>query len=330
LFKEYDHPTIDKIWTQIESFANYAFSKGHSASYAVESFQALYLKAYYPLEYMVATLNNGGGFYRGEFYVHEARMHGGIITPPCINQGDYMDSIHGTIIFLGLHRVAELEQKMAQQIIKERQTNGPYLSMANLVQRVSISLEQLRILIRIGALRVFNSSKKKLLWEAHLLIQTTGKSKYGNQLFALEETKFVIPSLQEHWIDDAYDEIEYLGFALCSPFDLVKGGIHNHLRARDLPRFLGQTIEIIGYLCTIKPTSTSRKERMCFGTFIDIGGDWLDTVHFPPSLAKFPLRGPGCYRIIGKVVSEFDFLSLEVSEIHRLPTITRQDVVLNC
>jgi len=62
LEKGYSQKTIGDIWYQIESFANFAFSKGHSASYAVESYQALYLKAYFPLEYMVATLNNGGGF----------------------------------------------------------------------------------------------------------------------------------------------------------------------------------------------------------------------------------------------------------------------------
>lgn len=50
------------VWRQIESFAGYAFAKGHSASYAVESYQSLYLKCYYPLEYMVATINNGGVF----------------------------------------------------------------------------------------------------------------------------------------------------------------------------------------------------------------------------------------------------------------------------
>ena len=53
-----------EIWRQIESFAGYAFAKGHSASYAVESYQSLFLKAYYPLEYMVATINNFGGFYQ--------------------------------------------------------------------------------------------------------------------------------------------------------------------------------------------------------------------------------------------------------------------------
>ncbi|HAV30064.1 MAG TPA: hypothetical protein DCW93_09050, partial [Saprospirales bacterium] len=62
--------------------AGYAFAKGHSASYAVESYQSLYLKTYFPLEYMVAVLNNGGGFYSPELYVHEARILGGNIQAP--------------------------------------------------------------------------------------------------------------------------------------------------------------------------------------------------------------------------------------------------------
>ena len=81
--KGYDDKLIFEIWGQIASFAGYAFAKGHSASYAVESYQSLFLRTYYPLEYMVAVLNNGGGFYRAESYIHEARMLGATIHTPC-------------------------------------------------------------------------------------------------------------------------------------------------------------------------------------------------------------------------------------------------------
>ena len=59
---ERKHPlsVAQEVWKQIESFAGYAFAKGHSASYAIESYQSLYLRVYYPLEYMTAVLNNGG------------------------------------------------------------------------------------------------------------------------------------------------------------------------------------------------------------------------------------------------------------------------------
>lgn len=62
-----------EVYRQIESFAGYSFCKAHSSSYAVESYQSLYLKIYYPLELMVAVINNQGGFYRTEVYVHEAK-----------------------------------------------------------------------------------------------------------------------------------------------------------------------------------------------------------------------------------------------------------------
>ena len=76
---------VREVWRQMESFAGYAFAKGHSASYAVESYQSLFLKVHFPLEYMCACINNFGGFYRTEFYVHEARMLGARIEAPCVN-----------------------------------------------------------------------------------------------------------------------------------------------------------------------------------------------------------------------------------------------------
>jgi DNA polymerase-3 subunit alpha/error-prone DNA polymerase len=73
------HPlALSQEYRQIESFAGTPFCK-HSASYAVESYQSLYLKVHYPVEFMVAV-NNQGGFYRTEVYVHEAKMSGGIIN----------------------------------------------------------------------------------------------------------------------------------------------------------------------------------------------------------------------------------------------------------
>ncbi|HEY8970878.1 MAG TPA: PHP domain-containing protein, partial [Puia sp.] len=62
-----------EVWRQMESFAGYSFNKAHSASFAVESYQSLFLKTYYPIEFMVAVLNNYGGFYNRSVYVNEAK-----------------------------------------------------------------------------------------------------------------------------------------------------------------------------------------------------------------------------------------------------------------
>jgi DNA polymerase III alpha subunit len=84
--KGYPEHESAEIWRQIESFAGYSFAKGHSASYAVESYQSLYLKAYHPLEFMVAVANNFGGFYHTEFYLHEAKRAGALVEAPCVNR----------------------------------------------------------------------------------------------------------------------------------------------------------------------------------------------------------------------------------------------------
>ena len=66
---------------------------------------------------------------------------------------------------------------------------------------------------------------------------------------------------------------------------------------------------------------TSRVELMYFGTFLDRKGDFMDTVHFPPVAKKFPLRGRGIYQLTGKVVAEFDCVSIEVSYMEKLSII---------
>jgi DNA polymerase-3 subunit alpha len=325
--KEYSEKTITDIWNQIESFANFAFSKGHSASYAVESYQALYLKAYHPLEYMVATLNNGGGFYRKDLYIHEARMHGAEIVPPCANTSIINCTIKGKVIFLGLNMIGELEEKMMKRIVNER-INGPYTDLYNFVKRTQISIEQLRILIRVGAFNFITKNKKELLWEAHMLISPVKQQKQPNELFDLEPEKYQLPKLENTWLDNALDEIELLGFSLCSPFKLLKDPIKNNLTSSDLKKHIGKIVEIIGYHITTKNTRTAHGETMYFGTFLDIEGHWLDTVHFPPSAKNFPFTGPGCYRIIGKVVEEFDFIYIDVSHQYRLPIINKDDQIL--
>jgi hypothetical protein len=60
---------------------------------------------------------------------------------------------------------------------------------------------------------------------------------------------------------------------------------------------------------------------MNFGTMTDVEGHFFDTVHFPPSLAKYPFKGKGCYLVLGRVVEDFGFPSLEVSKMEKLPWV---------
>jgi len=322
--KGYNEGFIIDIWNQIESFANFAFSKGHSASYAVESYQALYLKAHYPLEYMTATLNNGGGFYRQELYIHEARMHGATIVAPCINTSDINCVIKEKTIYLGLQMINELEDEVKLNIIAERNKNGIFKGTRDFIKRVPISIEQMRLLVRVGAFNFTQKNKKELLWEIHTLISPIKRKDTSNELFEVVHKEWKLPNLTSSALDEAFDEIELLGYSLCSPFELLREKITTTLTSKELLNYQNQSVTIVGYLVNTKKTQTSSGNSMYFGTFIDIEGNWIDTVHFPPSARQFPFNGPGCYTITGKVVTEYDFTTIEVEQMKRLAVVDRE------
>ena len=309
------------VWRQIESFAGYAFAKGHSASYAVESYQSLFLKAYFPLEYMVATLNNGGGFYSTELYVHEARMHGGNILQPCINRSFSETIIRGKDIYIGFGFLQSVESKLIEKIISERCKNGSFESLDDFLERVSIGMEQITILIKINAFRFTGKNKRELLWEAYMKINKVSFEENVPTLFKPKRIDYKTPSLPHTALEDAFDEMELLGFPLCSPFDLLANPSENKLQATQLPKFIGKIVTIEGYLITTKTTRTSKGDYMYFGNFVDRNGDFVDTVHFPTVANQYRFRGKGIYGITGKVVEECDCINIEVLKMERLAII---------
>lgn len=317
------HPQemVREVWRQVESFAGYAFAKGHSASYAVESYQCLFLKAYYPLEYMVACINNYGGFYRTEFYVHEARMHGAHIEGPCVNTSLNEAVIFGNIIYMGFQFVKSLEQQVVHDLLKARQ-EGPFESIDDFMDRVPVSLEQCVLLARINAFRFTGMSKKEVLWKVHFRLNGRKNDQREPPLFRPQVVEFALPPLEHHWLEDAYDELELIGFPLCNPFNLLAEEVEQESFARDFPQRVGQTVATIGYLVTLKPTRTSNGKAMFFGTFLDRYGHFIDSVHFPPSAEQYPVSGWGLFLLVGKVMEEFDAITLEVEYVRRLKLLS--------
>ncbi len=307
------------VWRQIESFAGYAFSKGHSASYAVESYQSLYLKAYFPLEFMTAVINNFGGYYRTEVYVHEARKWGAEIEAPSINEGSYSCILKGKRLILGFNLVAGIEDELIIQVFEERNKNGKFQDFEDLMKRFPIPLEQLAIIIRIGALRDFQEFRKELLWKAHFFHHHHQSKPTELELFDVKPVSFELPKLEESKFELIFDQMELLGFPLCNPFELLKDEIpKKHLKASEIKNCLGTIVETYAYLVSIKQSKTAQGQTMSFGTFLDIEGETLDTVHFPESLRKFPFVGKGIYYLKGFVSEEFGFYTLEVGQMKKL------------
>jgi DNA polymerase-3 subunit alpha len=366
----YPEEVTKEVWRQIESFAGYSFSKAHSASYAVESYQSLFLKAHYPLEFMVGVINNFGGFYPSWVYFNEAKNWGAKIHPPCVNRGEYKTCISGNDVYVGFVHINGMETHVGKVIQPERQRGGEYLDMDDFIHRVPAPLEQLIILVRAGAFRFTGKPKALLLWEVHMLM---GRQKPGTgarkpetasrfpahdslgrrsinkeqslvanhpgayvsrslhsvadiplvadqSLFNAQPRKFELPALAQSTIEEVYDEIELLGWPVSnSYFELLETPFRGEVMAREMMNSLGRKVRMLGLLVTIKYVRTVRKEWMHFGTFIDFEGQFFDTVHFPRAVEKYPFGGEGVYLVMGKIVEEFGFPSLEVEKMAKMP-----------
>jgi DNA-directed DNA polymerase III PolC len=324
--KGYSEETTREVWRQIESFAAYSFSKAHSASYAVESFQSLYLKAYFPREFMVAVLNNFGGFYPAWVYINEARRWGAVIHTPCINHSGHLTRIIGKDIYLGFVYVSNLEEELGDRIAGERKENGEFRDLEDFVGRVRVGIQQLILLIRINAFGFTGKTKSSLLWEAHMLLGKKDSAGLHDRLFELPRKKFVLPDLERNRLEDAYDEIELFGFPVsCSYFDLLKTTFRGEIKSRGLLAHVGRKVRMVGQLVVIKYVRTVKRELMHFGCFLDDTGEFFDTVHFPQSLKQYPFKGYGIYLILGRVVEEFGFPSIEVEKMAKLPVRNLDD-----
>lgn len=320
--------TTQEVWRQVSSFAGYSFSKAHSASFAVESYQSLFLKTYYPKEFMVAVLNNYGGFYNRPLYVKELQKAGATVHLPCVNKSTEVVSLFADQAYLGFIGIQGLEDRLITLIPLERARNGKYSNLEDVVKRTGIGLDQLIILIRVGALRFTKKSKKTLLWDAHLLLGRKVKQENHTELFASEAKMYALPELVNTDLENAYHELELLGFPVTlTMFDLLKTNYRGEVRMNNLKQHLGQIVKIVGLYVCEKTVRTKNGSKMWFGTFLDVDGNFFDTTHLSKATPIYPFRGTGCYLILGRVVEDFGFPSIEVSRFAKLPIL--ENPVLN-
>ncbi|MFQ6601928.1 DNA polymerase III subunit alpha [Flavobacterium sp. C3NV] len=311
----------EEIYRQIESFAGYSFCKAHSASYAVESYQSLYLKVHYPIEFMVAVINNQGGFYRTEVYVHEARMSGAVIHNPCVNKSELETTLYGKDVYLGFMHLQSLESKTAILIQQQRESNGPYKSLEDFINRIPIGIESLQILIFIGAFGFTGKTKNQLLVIARLILVNFKPENRGLMLLQEPVKEYALPELARSEFEDAFDEIELLSFPVsCSPFELLQTKFRGDVMAKDLLTHHKKTVRMLAYLISRKHVPT-KMGAMYFGTWIDAEGEMFDTAHFTSSLKEYPFQGGGCYLLLGHVEVDYHFPTITVTKMAKMPFI---------
>ena len=169
----------DAWWQIIEPFADYAFNKSHSYGYGYIAYQIAWLKAHYPIEYLAALLTSvKSSLEKAAVYLNECRIMGIRVTVPDINRAgvDFRPIPDDNEIVFGLSAVRNVGSALVEQILEERDANGPFESFIDFVERVDYTVLNKRTiesLIKAGAFDTLGHPRKGLLTVYELIIDRT-------------------------------------------------------------------------------------------------------------------------------------------------------------
>ncbi len=294
----HDEKIVQKIWSDWESFAQYAFNKSHSTCYAYVSYQTAYLKAHFPAEYMAAVLSrNFTDIKKITIFMDEAKRMGISVFGPDINESNLKFNVNKTgDIRFGLGAIKGVGEAAVLKVVEERKTNGPFKNIYDFVERVNLSQvnkKNLEALATAGAFdnldnikrgQYFSLDEKENSFIENLL-------RYGNKyqndqnsqqqsLFegadTIEIAKPPIPANND-WqkLEKLNREKELIGVYLSAhPLDDYKFEFDNFCNAKlsefvDLNNIRGRDLTIVGIVIEVKHSMTKTGKPFGFLTIQD-------------------------------------------------------------
>src|SRR5690606_25131326 len=293
------HPeaTLNKIWTDWEAFAQYAFNKSHSTCYAFVAFQTAYLKAHYPSEYMAAVLNNANSIDKITFFMEECQRMGLQVLGPDINESLKGFSVNKEgIIRFGLGALKGVGEAAVEDIIKERNANGPFKDIFDLITRVNqrtVNKKSLESLAYGGAFDSFSNMHRAQYFH----VGSDGDSflskiiKYGQQVQAgaamaasslfgdvdMPQTKHPDIPKVEPWslAERLNNEKEVIGIYLSGhPLDNFRFEKNNYqiTNLADLEQMIDRPVRVMGYITNPMHLLTKRGDKYARFTLNDFSG----------------------------------------------------------
>jgi len=315
----YTQQLAETLWSMIESFSGYSFCKPHSASYAMLSFTCAYLKAHYPAEFLAAVISNQGGYYSAYAYLSEARRFGIKILPSYINTSWREYRGRKDRIRMGFMAIKKLQSKAIDAILAERKA-GNFRSLNDFLVRVDIDLADAMALTNAGCFAELEPeiNHKEIAFKVANYYLQDGVGKpvripYSREPLTRQERLTL--------------EIESFSFPISKhPLERYLPALGDKVRkAKDIPQYVGQTINLAGVYVTRKVTSTKKREPMEFVTFED-ETDIFECVMFPDAYKEFGdlLNWESLFVIRGKVEVAFGVYTLTVEKLGSLRRIVEK------
>ena len=302
-----DEASANKIFDEMAEFAKYAFNKSHAAAYAVVSYRTAYLKAYYPEEFMAATLNSYlGNLDKIPLYIDECRRMNIEILKPDVNESATKFTVHNNKIRFGLGSIKNVGVAVVDSIVAEREKNGKYKSFTDFCERVqgeSVNKKCIESLIKAGAFDGFEQTRSTLLASFENIIDTiqnSNRNSFKGQvtMFDLdsvdnekkEELKYNFTEQKEFEDKELLSmEKEMLGIYISGhPLEKIRDQIIKNtnidsMKMREIKEELdttgntisykdGQFVKYAGIISSIKKKYTKSNKLMAFATVEDLYG----------------------------------------------------------
>ena len=306
-----DEAAAASVFSEMESFASYAFNKSHAAAYAAVSYKTAWLKCYYPREYMAALLSSVlDSQNKLASYTAECRRLGIDVLPPNVNESYLTFSVSGGNIRYGLLAIKNLGKAFIEEIIRER-TRGVYRSFYDFCKRLygrNMNSRAVDSLIRCGAFDGMGANRRQLLAIQKPVLddlEYTSRHKLDGQLSffdlggdntLLRSVEPVLPALEEFSRDELlHMENETAGMYFSGhPMDdytlfaeRVRADRIGAILFNDSGAYTdGKKVCVVGVVMRVKTQLTKNNKSMAFITIEDRYGS-IEAVVFPNVYERF-------------------------------------------
>ncbi|GAB6036407.1 DNA polymerase III subunit alpha [Fundidesulfovibrio butyratiphilus] len=307
--KKIPETQANEIFDLMEKFAEYGFNKSHSAAYALISYHTAYLKAHFPVAFMAALITSDiENQDKVLKYIADCQDRDIEVLPPTVNLSMRHFSVVDDRIVYGLAGIKNVGAEAINEIVAEREKNGPFESFFNVACRVNLRKVTKRVfeyLIKAGAMDSFDVPRAALVASIDKVVgqaQKRAEDKARGQLSLMAlapvpktKTSGVGLSCEEAQVPEwsheqlmAYEK-EALGFYLTShPLkayvrDLRRMGVRALQDCRGFPA--GTEVKVAAVITTRKEIITKKGDRMAFMGLEDMGGE-AEGIFFPESFLK--------------------------------------------
>ncbi|MBU1670551.1 MAG: DNA polymerase III subunit alpha [Actinobacteria bacterium] len=287
------------VYESLARFSGYGFCKAHAATYGEFSYQAAYLKAHFPAEFMASVLTNDAGFYHRSVYIEEARRLGVPVALPDINRSGADFEVHGGVLYFGLRRVKGLTFHTVEKVLEARE-RFPFTSLSDFLSRVTTTGDEVATLIKCGAFDSFENTRPELLWKLSMMWAQVRSGRPhpgspdgedgpdGSSPLPLPLPRVTPPTALPRLPDYSPAhrlrlELEYLEAGVSRhPLEIMVPGelARATVNSSTLADHLGETVTLVGWLIAQRRAVTRKREYMQFLTCEDLTGTFEATI-FP-------------------------------------------------